>query len=63
MLLWGSWHFNECPRLKNAFTVNNAYLKIKPLKIYINIITGAVTINWLTKPINYFISDLGRHIT
>jgi len=37
--------------------VNRLYLKIQPLKIYINIITGAVTINWLIKPIYYFISD------
>jgi hypothetical protein len=37
--------------------VNSRYFKIKPFKIYINIITGAVTINWLIKPINYFISD------
>jgi hypothetical protein len=68
MLLWGSWHFNKHPRLKSAFTVNSTYLKTQSLKIYIIIIiiiiiTGAVTINWLIKPINYFISDLWRHIT
>jgi hypothetical protein len=37
--------------------VNSLYLKIQPFKIYFIIITGAVTINWLIKPINYFISD------
>jgi len=37
--------------------VNSMYLKIQPFRIYINIITGAVTINWLVKTINYFISD------